>query len=96
MVTVKFLKGLCFDVPSWKCALNILGMEKVEACIFLNHLVPITVPGTCKHLTERGCLLAVLFFACSQLLGLWVLLDTFRTFLGYLLPYVNTNNKVFD
>jgi hypothetical protein len=44
--------------PLWKWGLGYL--VKVEACIFLYHLVPNIVAGTCTHLLEREWLLSSL------------------------------------
>jgi hypothetical protein len=74
-------------------ALNILRRQKVEDCIFLNHPNPHVVQGTCTILQKEDdmllCLIAAITcinYGCSQLLGLGVLLDTYRSFHDYLLP----------
>jgi hypothetical protein len=63
--------------------LDILWREKVEAYIFLNHLVPNTGPGLITISRKEDaffiCLataIAKIYCACSQLVGLQVLRDT--------------------
>ena len=68
--------------PHGSVAMDILGREKIEACIFL------TSYG--KRMPT-----SFIFFACSQLHELQVLLDINSVYHGYLLPCMNTNNKVF-
>jgi hypothetical protein len=63
---------------------------KVEAGIFLNHRVYNIAPGTCTHRTERGCHLALFYLPAPNYFGLQLLLETIRTFQGYLLPHVTT------
>jgi hypothetical protein len=89
--------------PYRNVALDILWRKKIEAQIFFNHLVLNIVQGLAHILQKKDAFLlhlaaalARINWACSQLLQLSVLLDTYRAFYGYLLPSVNTNNMVFD
>ena len=53
-----FLTDLHFlDDPSWRRGPWMSVKRRVEACIFLNHLVCWIVAGTCTRLKERGYLL---------------------------------------
>jgi hypothetical protein len=76
-------------LPYGSVAENILWRKKVEAYIFPIHLVPNIVPGTCTCLLPTAPTIAPFNYACSKLFELQVLGDTYRTFHGFVLPFVN-------
>jgi hypothetical protein len=64
--------------PHGSVVLDSLGREKVEACIFLNHIVPNIVPGLAHMVSKEDALLLLLLCLLSR-----VLLDTYTTFHVY-------------
>jgi hypothetical protein len=85
--------------PRESVTLDILRKEKVEACIFSITSYFFSTRDLHTSYEKRmasyfdlAAAIAQINCVCSQILGLSVLLDTDRTFHGYLLPCVNTNN----